>query len=47
MKKIFNYRKDILIKEGFDKNKTEKQIMLDRGIYRIYDAGNGKWEWNR
>lgn len=35
----FNYRKDILIKEGFDPNKTEHEIMLDRKIYRIYDCG--------
>jgi len=40
----FNYRKSILVKEGFDKNKTERQIMLDRGIYRIYDCGNIRWE---
>ena len=35
----FKYRKDVLVKEGYDENKTEKQIMLDRGIYRIYDCG--------
>ena len=35
----FNYRKDVLIKEGFDKNKTEHEIMLERKIYRIYDSG--------
>lgn len=35
----FKYRKDVLVKEGFDSNKTEKQIMLDRNIYRIYDCG--------
>lgn len=28
-----------LIKEGFDENKTEKEIMFGRGIYRIYDSG--------
>lgn len=39
----FNYRKDILIKEGFDPNKTEHQIMLERKIYRIYDSGNLKF----
>ena len=39
----FNYRKDILIKQGFDPNKTEHQIMLDRKIYRIYDSGNLKF----
>ena len=41
----FNFRKSILVKEGFDKNKTEKQIMFDRGIYRIYDCGNIRWEY--
>ena len=35
----FNYRKDKLIEQGFDKNKTEHEIMLDRGYYRIYDCG--------
>ena len=38
-KNRFGFRKDILIKEGFDGNKTEHQIMLERGIYRIYDCG--------
>ena len=31
--------KDILIKQGFDRNKTEHEIMLERKIYRIYDCG--------
>lgn len=35
----FNFRKDILVKEGFDKNKTEHEIMIERGIPRIYDCG--------
>lgn len=39
----FSFRKDILIKEGFDANKTEHQIMIDRGIYRIYDSGSLKF----
>lgn len=39
----YNFRKDVLVKEGFDKSKTEHQIMLDRGIYRVYDCGNKKW----
>ena len=39
----FKYRKDVLVKEGYDKNLTERQIMLDRGINRIYDCGNKKW----
>ena len=36
----FKYRKNLLIKDGFDKNKTEREIMYDRKIYRIYDCGN-------
>lgn len=43
----FKYRKDVLVKAGFDQNKTEKQIMTDRGINRIYDCGNKKWCWQR
>jgi hypothetical protein len=40
----FNFRKGILVKQGFDENKTEKEIMLERKIYRIYDCGNIRWE---
>jgi hypothetical protein len=39
----FNYRKDKLVKQGFDKNKSEHQIMLERKIYRIYNSGNMKF----
>ena len=35
----FNYRKDVLVKQGFDANKSEHEIMLERKIYRIYDCG--------
>tara|TARA_Y100001938_G_C8063106_1_gene418550 strand:- start:33 stop:1667 length:1635 start_codon:yes stop_codon:yes gene_type:complete len=42
----FNFRKDVLISEGFDPNKTEKQIMKERKMYRIYDCGNIKYEIN-
>lgn len=35
----FKYRKDVLVKEGYDKNKSEHEIMLERKIYRIYDCG--------
>jgi len=43
----FNYRKDKLVKDGFDKNKTEHEIMLERKIYRIYDSGNLKFEYKK
>jgi len=35
----FNFRKYKLVKQGFDSNKSEHEIMLERKIYRIYDAG--------
>jgi hypothetical protein len=44
-KNRFNFRKDVLIKQGFDPNKTEKEIMIERKIYRIYDSGQLKFVW--
>lgn len=41
----FGFRKDLLIKQGYDSNKTEREIMLDRKIYRIYDSGNIKYKY--
>ena len=41
----FSYRKDILVKMGFDKNKTEKDIMIGRGVRRIYDCGCKVFLW--
>jgi hypothetical protein len=41
----FNFRKDKLIKEGYDSNKTEHEIMLERKIYRIYDSGNLSYKY--
>lgn len=41
------YQKHKLVKCGYDSNKTEHEIMLDRGLYRIYDSGNLKYIWNR
>jgi hypothetical protein len=42
----FKYRKDILVKEGFDGTKTEWEIMSERGFDRLWDCGNKKWVWN-
>jgi hypothetical protein len=39
------FQKHKLIKEGFDKDKTEHEIMLERKIYRIYDCGNLKYKY--
>lgn len=40
----FNFRKDVLVKEGYDKNKTEHEIMNERDFYKIWDCGNLKFE---
>src|SRR5574343_378130 len=42
----FNFRKDKLVKLGYDPNKTEKEIMTDRGIRKIWTAGNIKYKFN-
>jgi hypothetical protein len=34
------YQKHKLVKQGFSKDKTEKQIMDERGIYSVYNCGN-------
>ena len=39
----WNFRKDKLVKEGFDANKTEVEIMNERGWYRCYGSGNKKY----
>ena len=41
----FGFRKDLLVKQGFNKNKSEHEIMLERKIYRIYDCGNKVFKW--
>lgn len=40
----FNFRKDKLIKMGYDKTKSESQIMFELGYDRIWDTGNLKYE---
>lgn len=40
-----HFTKNKLIKENFDKSKTEYQIMQERGFDRIWDCGHSKWEW--
>lgn len=41
----FKYRKSELVKEGFDSTKTEKEIMKERGYFRVYDCGNIRYEY--
>lgn len=38
------YMKHKLVEQGFDKNKTEHQIMFDNGYYKLYGAGIAKYE---
>ena len=39
------FRKDILIKNGGDPEKTEYEIMYNSGYRRIFNTGNLKFEW--
>jgi very-short-patch-repair endonuclease len=43
----FGFRKDILVKEGYDPNKTEIQIMEERGINRVFDSGHLKFIYKK
>lgn len=38
-------QKHLLVKEGYDINMTEKEIMKSRGYYAVYDCGNDIWEY--
>lgn len=40
----FAYRKDVLVKEGFSKDKTEWEIMKEKKFDRIWDCGSMKFE---
>lgn len=39
----FGFRKDKLLSDGFDPNLGEHEIMLCRGIYRVFNSGNYKF----
>lgn len=39
----FNWRKDKLVRLGYDKNKYEHEIMEEMGYYRVWSCGNKKW----
>jgi hypothetical protein len=41
----FKFRKDVLIKQGYDKFKTEACIMEELGYHRIHDCGSMKFQW--
>jgi hypothetical protein len=40
----YSFRKDKLVSMGYDKSKTEKQIMLEIGYNIVWDCGNYKYE---
>lgn len=40
----FNYRKDILVKQGHDPNMTENEIMHSLGHWKIWNTGNKLYE---
>ena len=42
-----SFQKHKLVEQGYDPNKTEHEIMLERGIYRIYDCGTFKYVWRK
>jgi G:T-mismatch repair DNA endonuclease (very short patch repair protein) len=42
----FKFRKNVLVKEGYDSLKTEFQIMNERGYLQIYDCGSIKFIYN-
>lgn len=43
----YNFRKDILVKHGYDVNKTESEIMAERKYLKIYDCGNKLFEYKK
>jgi hypothetical protein len=43
----FEFRKDVLVRQGADPSKTEHEIMLEKKIYRIYDSGHLKYIYKK
>ena len=41
----YRFRKSELVKMGYDKSKTETEIMREIGYWRIYDSGQTKFLW--
>lgn len=40
----YQCQKHKLVSEGYDSNKTESEIMKERGYLRVYDCGNSIWD---
>jgi hypothetical protein len=43
----FNFRKDKLVKDGYDPNLTEGEIMYERGYFRVFDSGSKKYIYKK
>jgi hypothetical protein len=43
----FTFNKQKLIKDGYDPNKTEVEIMYERGYSRIWSCGQIRWEFKK
>lgn len=41
-----NYQRHLIAKPG-DEGKTEHEITLERGLFRIYDCGQYRYVWKR
>jgi very-short-patch-repair endonuclease len=41
----YKFQKHKLVKLGYDKNKTEYEIMTEIGYYRVWNTGNIVYEW--
>jgi hypothetical protein len=41
----FQFQKHKLVEQGADPNKTEYEIMIEKGYHRIWDCGNYKFKW--
>jgi len=41
----YKFQKHKLVEQGYDKNKTEYEIMTERGYYRIWNTGNFVYEF--
>jgi len=42
----YKYRKNVLIDQGFSPDKSEREIMSERGFLRIHDCGSYKFKWS-
>lgn len=42
----YSFTKYKLVAQGYDANKTEKEIMQDRGFVRVWDCGTRVWKWS-